>query len=172
MVRVRLPAALLLTAVAASPRGGCGTGTGSPYDPCAGLTCGATCHLCAADATDCVEPAVLMACDGTGKCVVPGTGAACFEPCAGKVCGDACEPCAPGLPCPMTPYAYQCDGSGRCLATGSGTACEECAGKACGVQCAIEPACYPLCLMPALLGTCDGNGFCVAPGQVACPVAR
>ena len=139
--------------------------TAPPFDPCEGLTCGSTCHLCAPDAQDCVEPAVVMACDGTGKCVAAGTGTPC-DPCAGKACGDVCDPCAPGLPCPMTLVVYQCDGSGRCLLPGSGTSCDECAGKACGTQCTIDPPCYPPCGMPSFPGTCDGLGFCVS--QAAC----
>jgi hypothetical protein len=38
------------------------------YDPCAGLACGARCHLCPPKAVDCVEPALVMACDGAGLC--------------------------------------------------------------------------------------------------------
>ena len=164
---VRPAFALLLAAVAASPRGGCGTG-GAAYDPCQGKACGEACQLCPPDAPHCVETAVVKACDATGNCVAAGTVTACFDPCDGKSCGDVCDPCVPGLPCPMTAVAYQCDGSKRCLLPGRGTSCDACAGKACGTQCAIDPPCYPLCLMPSFPGACDGLGFCVPPDQAAC----
>ena len=168
---MRLAFALLLAAAAASPRGGCG-GAGIRYDPCEGKTCGAACSVCAPDAKDCVESAVIKACDPVGKCVPAGTGLACFDPCSGKACGDVCDPCAPGFPCPMTPAASRCDGAGRCLLPGTGTTCAACAGKVCGAPCAIDPPCYPLCLMPSLLGACDGKGFCVSLDRAPCPVAR
>lgn len=167
---VRLRFALLLVAVAASEKGGCGAAAPA-FDPCAGLTCGSTCHPCPPGATGCVEAAVLMACDGTGACVAAGTGAPCFDPCAGKTCGASCDPCAPGTPCPMTAVATQCDGSGRCLFVGQGTPCSACAGAACGTSCAVDPPCYPLCLAPSYLGACDGKGFCLAPDQVTCTAA-
>lgn len=169
VLRVRLSLAVVLATVAASPRGGCGTAaTSSPYDPCRGKACGDACRLCAPDAPDCVETAVLKACDAAGKCVPAGTGTACFDPCHGKACGDVCDPCAPGVPCPTTAVAYRCDGSGRCLLPGLGTPCDACAGKACGAGCGIDPPCYPLCLVPSLPGACDGLGFCVPPDQAAC----
>jgi hypothetical protein len=56
-------AALLATGASG---GGCG---GSDYDPCAGKACGDGCHLCAPDATDCVETAEYKTCDGYGRCV-------------------------------------------------------------------------------------------------------
>jgi hypothetical protein len=37
-------------------------------DPCAGLACGATCHVCPPDALDCVETAIVKACDRDGVC--------------------------------------------------------------------------------------------------------
>jgi hypothetical protein len=168
---MRLLVPVLLFAAATAPRGGCGgdqSPGGSPYDPCSGKVCGASCHLCAPDAKECVEPAVVLTCDADAKCLAAGTGRACFDPCLGKHCGESCDPCAPGLPCPMNPVASQCDGAGRCVLPGNGTSCTACEGKTCGTPCTIDPPCYPLCLMPSLLGTCDGNGTCVPPGSVGC----
>ena len=38
------------------------------YDPCAGLGCGAPCHLCPPGASDCVESALARECDASGFC--------------------------------------------------------------------------------------------------------
>jgi hypothetical protein len=39
------------------------------YDPCVGRPCGAPCNICAPDDPDCVETAVVKACNEQGKCL-------------------------------------------------------------------------------------------------------
>ncbi len=54
---------------ACNARGQCVTvGPYICHDPCAGKACGATCHACPPDAPDCVETAVVKACDREGFC--------------------------------------------------------------------------------------------------------
>lgn len=51
------------------PKPVCGEPLAGPYDPCAGKACGDPCTLCAPDDPDCVETAVIKACDPAGTCV-------------------------------------------------------------------------------------------------------
>jgi hypothetical protein len=162
-MRTRI-ALLALLAVAAS-RGECG-GT-PPYDACAGKACGAPCTLCPPDATDCVETAVVKACDPQGRCV-PDTGALCgaTAACAGKRCGDPCTidpPCRDAVPPCMTPSVEgRCDGSQTCLPLGLPVPLcaphPDCEGKACGASC--NP-CGPDATCPTLVASaCDRFGDC------------
>jgi hypothetical protein len=40
------------------------------YDPCAGKRCGDACNLCAPGDADCVETAVVKACNQSGACTM------------------------------------------------------------------------------------------------------
>jgi hypothetical protein len=62
---VRIAIAILaLLAVAA--RGGCDR---DEWDPCAGAACGTACRVCPPDDSQCVETAVVKACDLEQECV-------------------------------------------------------------------------------------------------------
>lgn len=95
------------------------SGTVTPYDPCAGRSCGDTCTICDPADTDCGETAVLKTCDDSGECVAQSEGASCtsppYDPCAGKQCGDACTVCDPGDPnCVETAVLKTCGSDGTC----------------------------------------------------------
>lgn len=90
----------------------------APYEPCAGLSCGAPCSVCSPSDPDCVETAVLKFCHANGACLA--TTPTCappppYEPCAGKTCGDACTICDPADPnCFETAVLKACDALGQC----------------------------------------------------------
>jgi hypothetical protein len=73
---MRLSIALAALLASASQPAGCGAPTASSstvlIDPakaaCQGLACGDTCHLCPPGAVDCMETAVVKACDRDGLC--------------------------------------------------------------------------------------------------------
>lgn len=46
-----------------------GACTEAEYEPCGGKSCGDTCTICDPDDKDCVETAVVKACDSDGKCI-------------------------------------------------------------------------------------------------------
>ena len=168
-MRMRV-AVVVLLALAAGP-GQCG-GT-APYDACQGKTCGEACRACPPEDAQCVETAVVMACNPLGRCVpeVPGLCAPPPDACAGKVCGQTCleePPCRAATPPCMTPSVLgRCDDAGRCVAGGA-VACQpvaDCAGQPCGVPC--DP-CGGMCMHP-YASACDGSGACV-PGMAGlCP---
>jgi hypothetical protein len=60
-----------LTLVAACGRTDGGRQSGSPYDPCAGRTCGARCTICDPHDPRCAETAVLKYCSAQNECVSP-----------------------------------------------------------------------------------------------------
>ncbi len=182
-MRFAIPFALLLAA-AAAPRQGCGNGATPPaYDPCAGKACGASCTLCAPGATDCVETAVVKACDPLHRCVPAFDGLCTTQgECAGKACGTACE--YPDLPClhatppclpPVSP-GY-CDASGACAqgyppppgACPAPAPSWGCVGKACGDSCGYcPPGTDPAsCPVPTFAATaCDAQLQCVSAYDV------
>jgi hypothetical protein len=153
-----------LLAVAAA-RGECGR---SPaYDACAGKPCGDACTVCPPGATDCVETAVVKACDPQGRCV-PDTGDLCgtIGACTDRSCGDPCvidPPCRAATPPCMVPLVEgRCDASGTCLALGLPVPLcpphPDCVGKACGDSC--NP-CGPDERCPTLIASaCDRFGDC------------
>ena len=170
-MRARIALLALLT-VAAS-RGHCG-GTPS-YDACDGKTCGETCRVCPLNDAQCVETAVLKACDPLGRCVAvvadlcaaPPPPPRQPDPCAGKACGEACEPC--GGMC-MHPYATACDLWGRCVPASSWICWDPCAGKACGADCHLCPADARDCAETLELKACDPSGRCVSrTPELVCP---
>lgn len=184
-MRLAIPLALLLASTTA-PRQGCGNGSTPPaYDPCAEKACGASCTVCPPGATDCVETAVVKACDLMHRCV-PAFDGMCAgqDACAGKACGTPCD--WPDLPClhadppclPPVGPGY-CDASGAC-AQGyppPPSACPPlppswgCVGKACGDGCGycppdMDPA---NCPVPTFAPTvCDARLQCVSAVAVTC----
>jgi hypothetical protein len=155
-----LRSTLLLTFLAATVgRGGCAP---SPeYVPCEGKSCGDACTVCAPDDGDCVETAVMKACDPSGACVSGPADCGTWDPCAGKACGEYCDPCAPGEPCPLYFAATACDPEGKCVTAGTFTCklpTDPCAGKLCGDACST---CDPLLgACPAVMMYCDAAGQC------------
>lgn len=107
----------VLLSVAAIPPPGCG-GPPAPYDPCAGKACGDACHPCP-PGSDCVELAMVMACDSAGTCSgFPPAVATCHDPCAGKTCGMSCDWCPPeSTSCPLRGQGGACDPQGRCVSS-------------------------------------------------------
>jgi hypothetical protein len=66
---------------ACDAEGRCATATPSLcYDPCAGKRCGETCQVCPPARADCVETAVMKACNASGACVPLSPGVACPAP--------------------------------------------------------------------------------------------
>ena len=186
-MRLAIPFALLLAATTA-PRQGCGNGSQPPYDPCAAKACGDTCTVCAPDARDCVETAVVKACDPFHRCVpqTPGLCDAAQGACAGKACGADCTidpPCRSAVPpCMMPSVLGHCDPSGACIAgTPSPNLCPPlpppswgCVGKACGDSCGYcPPETDPAsCPVPTFAPTaCDAGLQCVTQGTFRCPPA-
>jgi hypothetical protein len=181
-MRLAISLALLLVA-AAAPRQGCGNGGTPAYDPCAGKACGEPCTVCPPGSTDCMETAVVKACDPSGRCV-PMAGGMCAEgECAGKSCG---APCAwPDLPClHATPPCLPPQGPGYCNLVGicaqgyppPADACPPpewgCVGKKCGDSCGVcPPGTDPAnCPVPTFAATaCDAQLQCVTVGTFTCP---
>ena len=170
--------AVLLAATA--PRAGCRNGDAPvAYDPCEGKACGESCTLCPPSAPDCVETAVVKACDAAGRCEAAGSGASCFAmpaPCAGRACGDECTlslPCRfSSPPCMVPDQLGHCDLSGACVPApedpGPCAPHPDCVGKACGASC--NP-CLPDQVCPTLIASaCDPWGRCAGavPGLCAC----
>lgn len=94
----------------------------APYDPCGGKACGESCRICDPSDRDCVETAVIKACDADGRCVAglpvcdAEDGGAAYDPCGGKQCGDTCRVCRPGdASCVETAVIKECSADGRCL---------------------------------------------------------
>jgi hypothetical protein len=168
-MRLAIPLALLLVA-AAAPRHGCGNGGAPAYDPCAGKACGESCTACPPGSTDCMETAVVKACDPSGRCV-PRSDGLCLRPswgCVGKACGDGCGYCPPGTDpasCPVpTLVATACDAQLQCASVYDVTCSPQaaCLGKACGAACETCPTC-----MDPVAESCDASGACVK-GTVSC----
>lgn len=147
-----------------------------PYEPCAGKACGESCTACPPGTSDCVETAVVKACDPQGRCDAwrPDLCAGSDAPhpdCAGKVCGDECNPCGPEEICPtLIPSA--CDREGRCSGDVPWLCHDPCAGKACGEACT---ACPPPpegagCFETAEVKACDAAGRCTSrTPELVCP---
>lgn len=176
-MRIALVYAVLLAAT--SPRQGCGNGAATrsaAYDPCAGKACGESCAACPPDARDCVETAVVKACDPAGRCDAarPGMCSDAVAACAGRACGDACTISAPcrlsNPPCMLPDQLGHCDVTGTCQPGEPGpcTPHPDCVGKACGASC--NP-CLPDRVCPTLIASaCDPWGRCAGavPGLCAC----
>jgi hypothetical protein len=164
-------ACLALLAVAATSPSGCGK---EPYQPCAGKRCGESCAECAPGDHDCVETAVVKACDAAGTCTAAGA-FTCSppDPCAGRSCGDECTidpPCRWSTPPCMAPSALgHCDGAGACVQDAVSCApppVEPCAGKKCGDSC--NP-CGDAAPCPTFAATaCDRAGQCVTATPWLC----
>jgi len=163
---------LALFAVVAS-RGDC-----SPhkpvYDPCAAKACGDSCRLCPPDARDCVETAVVKACDPAGICTAAGTFTCeqppAYDPCAGKAQCDACTLCPPdATDCVETAVLKECDAAGQCVeSTGQCTPSpyDPCAGLRCGDSCS---PCPPPQVCPTFAATaCNAAGECATVGTFTC----
>jgi hypothetical protein len=138
-------------------------GTCTPYDPCAGKTCGETCDPCV-PGEPCPMYFAATACNAAGECVTAGT-FTCEpppDPCAGLPCGADCvidPPCAPL--CLMPSLLGKCDPGGVCQPV-TEMKCEPppdpCAGKGCGEPC---NTCNPtLGACPAVMMYCDAAGGC------------
>jgi hypothetical protein len=161
-----LSAALLAATVS---RGGCDASRDTPYEPCAGKTCGDACTACAPNDPDCVETAVVKACDPSGQCVAASTSACtAFDACTGKACGDACSyalPCAYAEPPCMVPeLGGHCSAQGECVPEDVAVTCglaDPCAGKACGEACRLCPPDASDCVETMELKECDSSGQCV-----------
>src|SRR5512133_528507 len=177
-MRLAIPFALFLAATTA-PRQGCGNGGTPPaYDACAGKACGESCTVCAPDDRDCVETALVKACDPFHRCVpkVDGLCDAASAACAGKTCGADCTidpPCRSATPpCMMPSVAGHCDMSGACNPVNPPppgfclpepprvTSCE---GQACGVRCEIPCPAGVTCGPSPDDAVCDGAGHCLSP---------
>ena len=105
------------------------SGDETGYDPCDGVQCGDKCTLCAPEDPDCVETAVIKACDKDGNCVLDlpgicdGAGDG-YDPCEGKQCGETCKLCAPDdTDCNETDVIKYCQADGSCKA--SAPACSQ-----------------------------------------------
>jgi hypothetical protein len=94
----------------------------SPYDPCEGKSCGATCTVCPPADPNCLETAVVKNCHVDGVCraeaPICGDASPPYDSCAGKVCGATCTLCRPGdLGCFETAVLKECSKAGACSAT-------------------------------------------------------
>lgn len=151
------------------------------YDPCEGRVCGDTCTVCAPDDPDCVETAVLKACNAGGECVAE-TPDLCtdpapeYDPCEGLACGEQCFSCDPNDPdCFETTVVKLCDEEGRCMA-GEPPECTDpepptydpCEGRACGESCTVCDPANPDCSETGVLKACDPEGQCVAETPDLC----
>lgn len=143
---------------------------------CDGKQCGASCRLCDGSDPNCVETAVMKACDGAGRCSA-GTPAcaAPYEPCGGKQCGDGCTVCDPAdRNCFETAVMKSCDAQGKCVpeivecsAIDAGPApYDPCGGKKCGDGCtACDPADTD-CIETDVIKACTADGQCVGGSPV------
>jgi hypothetical protein len=180
-MRLAIPLALLLVA-AAAPRHGCGNGGTPAYDACAGKACGDSCTACPPGSTDCMETAVVKACDPSGRCLPRSEGmcGAADGACTGKKCGDECvidPPCRTATPPCMTPSVHgYCYNDSSCVA-GPPPPCPQvppswgCVGKACGDGCGYcPPGTDPAnCPVPTLVATvCDARLQCASAVTVTC----
>lgn len=181
-MRLAIPFALFLAATTA-PRQGCGNGQAPAYDACAGKACGETCTACAPDDRDCMETAIVKACDPFHRCVakVDRLCDAASAACAGKTCGAECvvdPPCRSATPpCMMPSFVGYCSGDGSdCLP--APPPCPSgpppswgCVGKACGDSCGYcppgqDPA---TCPVPTFAPTaCDAQLQCETLGAFTC----
>ncbi len=188
---MRLAVPFVLFLAATTPRQGCGDGP-RPYEPCSEKACGDACTACAPDDRDCVETAVVKACDPYGRCVpqVEGLCAAAKDPCAGQACGAECvidPPCADAdPPCLMPSVLGHCDPGGACIAGDPpppGFCAPQpppppswgCEGKACGDSCGVCPEGTDpsSCPVPTLAATaCDAALQCVTVGTFTCTPAQ
>jgi hypothetical protein len=91
------------------------------YDPCDTKHCGETCRLCDPADVDCVETAVVKACNDAGQCVAAPAGEcnaiteARNNPCSSLECGAPCQVCPPGdSKCDRKPLT--CNALGQCTA--------------------------------------------------------
>jgi hypothetical protein len=174
---MRLALTFALVLAAATSRQGCGSGTS--YEACAGKSCGDACTVCAPDDHNCVETAVVKACDPFHRCVplVDGLCAAVQGACARKACGEDCTidpPCRSATPpCMLPSMLGHCDPSGTCIAEAPPLCPPSwgCVGKACGDSCGFcpqgeDPA---NCPVPTLAATaCDAALQCVTAGTFYC----
>ena len=181
-MRLALSLSIVLAATAGT-RAGCGGEGGPPVDDaCAGKACGDSCSLCAPGAKDCVETAVVKACDPNGRCVSDTPGL-CAGECAGKACGERCLwpdlPCLHAIPPCLPPVGPGwCDGRGACAQgypppPGACAPSPDCVGKACGDSCVTcppgaDPATCPAPASPAATA-CNGQLMCVVSGSFTCP---
>ena len=98
--------------------GGCATPT--PFDPCAGISCGEACKPCQPNDPRCgPQIATNFFCDRNGACTETpttcGDAGAGYVPCAGSTCGQACTLCAPNDPtCAEADIAKVCGGDAVC----------------------------------------------------------
>jgi len=148
-----------------------------PYEPCEGKKCGDACSVCDPDDKDCVETAVIKACDAEGACVAGNPGVCedepAYDPCADKACGDTCSVCAPDdLDCAETAVVKACNGEGVCVPD-TGDLCEPaaydpCAGKAPCDECLLCAPDDPDCAEDAVIKVCDDSLQCVVLGEGVC----
>lgn len=148
-----------------------------PYEPCGGKSCGDACTVCDPEDPDCVETAVIKACDAEGACVpeVPGLcEEAPYDPCADKTCGDSCNQCDPNdLDCVETAVLKACNDKGACVPAlpdlcGDEPGYDPCAGKSeCDVCSLCDPN-DPDCQETMVLKVCDASLQCVIATPEIC----
>jgi len=141
----------------------------APYEPCAGKSCGDSCSACDPADPDCVETAVLKACDPKGACV-PETPGLCeepgYSPCAGKEPCDPCTICDPADPdCVETAVLKVCDESLQCVIATADICVEPpgydpCEGKVCGDPCTVCDPNDDDCVEDAIYKACNSAGKC------------
>ena len=144
------------------------------YDACLDKECGESCTICDPNEPNCIQPAVISACNSQGQCVAetPGMCEAPYEPCDGKMCGELCSPCDPSDALCVAPAVITaCSAQGECVASSP----DLCEADLCeGVTC---PATKPYCSGNAVIGgsgegTCNPkNGECEYPldmGAIDC----
>lgn len=182
---MRRAAVLLALLGLAATEGRCAPMPGDGrWDPCAQRACGDPCTACRPGARDCVEPAVVKACDPFGQCVPARDGlcAATAGPCAASPCGEPCAieaACRHAVPPCMVPdVAGTCDRDGACQPGLAGPgACAPplpefgCRGRACGESCGYCPPGqdWASCPVPTFAATaCDAQLRCVTAGTFTC----
>ena len=115
------------------------------YEPCADKACGEGCLVCDPADADCVEPAVVSACNSEGACVNKSEDMCnvVYDPCADKTCGETCSTCDPAnANCVQPAVDTACNTQGECVVNVPGL----CQGGLCeGVTC------------PGTEATCEGN---------------
>ena len=148
------------------------------YDPCKDKACGDPCTVCDPNDTDCIETAVIKACDPGGTCVAD-TGDLCAveaEGCHGDAdctaeMGDMCFYPGQPLGCGICMEPFEtCSADTDCAAT---MICEQSGPEDC--LCSPETICKPGCTGAADCGageTCEAM-HCVAikcTDDAGCPV--
>ena len=143
-------------------------------DPCAEAVCGTRCSPCDGAGPECTAPAVDMACNDEGECVIDAEDLCGeYQPCAEKECGEKCTLCDPSeSECAEPTVELVCDSSGQCRADFDAAQCRmefnDCEGKECGASCYTCDPEDPECVLVGAPTACNADGQCVVgePGDV------